>query len=73
MEINPVFLGGKYKKFKDSIRDRFSSEFESLETSRRSKDERQSESRKSFQTWSADEPKTHKVKQVRKIYQKYNY
>jgi len=66
---------GKYKKFKDSIRDRFSSEFESLETSRRGdrtrdmKDERQSESRKSFQTWSADEPKTHKVKQSHHVYQ----
>lgn len=41
---------GKFK-FKDSIRERFSHEFESLDTSRNHKQERHSESRRSTDAW----------------------
>ena len=53
-------LGGKFK-FKDSIRERFSHEFESLDTSRSHKLERHSESRRSIDGWT-DESKAAKVK-----------
>ena len=58
--------GGKFK-FKDSIRERFSHEFESLDTSRSHKLERHSESRRSIDGWT-DESKAAKVKNISEFF-----
>ena len=62
LHIFALILGGKFK-FKDSIRERFSHEFESLDTSRSHKLERHSESRRSIDGWT-DESKAAKVKNI---------
>ena len=62
-------LGGKFK-FKDSIRERFSHEFESLDTSRSHKLERHSESRRSIDGWT-DESKAAKVMKFNFIKKKF--